>query len=141
VVVLAVAAEYGLGHPTPADLTEEQQIGILKVSFHIATSLRFKYFFYHGYELYLTLWFVKVSIIAFYARISWGTSYRSYRILAYITMVILFCSFVVIMFYKTFVCFPLVYSYEIYLQRHEFGIQRINVPAEQPRNTLVGHTF
>ena len=64
-------------------------------------------FFYHGYALYPTLWLVKTSMIAFYARLCWNTS-KTYRIVTYVTYGILAASFIVLIFYKTFYCFPLV---------------------------------
>ena len=55
----------------------------------------------------MTLWLVKASLVSFYARISWNTS-QVYRVIAYITLAILGSTFIIVMFFKTFYCFPLV---------------------------------
>ena len=53
------------------------------------------------------MWLVKASLVSFYARISWNTS-QLYRVIAYITLSIIGCSYIIVMFFKTFYCFPLV---------------------------------
>ena len=69
-------------------------------------------FFLHGYALYTCLWLVKCSIVAFYARLCWNTS-RMYRIATYITYFILGASFVTVIIYKTFNCYPLVDHHDL----------------------------
>ena len=82
------------------------------------------------------LWLIKFSIIAFYARLVWTTA-RIYRIVTYITYTILGCTLTVVIFYKTFNCYPLVFHSDSHLTlRHEYGILLINAQEVPPRNIL-----
>jgi hypothetical protein len=88
-------------------------------SFNFLTKL----FFAHGYPLYGTLWLVKVSLIALYARICWNT-FRVFRWVTYITLAILAVSVVIVLLYKTFFCWPLVSYLRVLIKVTSLGSYR-----------------